>query len=280
MLAALTASAQAETVHIAQRTLIDWRGDESTLFTGVGLSIRFTAIRDPGARTFTPVLHLRSASGEEINATGTTQYGGASARFAVGELDPANDTPEVLFTSYTGGAHCCTLVVVLSHTSTGWVRDELGPVDGDPIGEFPRDVDGDGTPEIVTVDQNFFYAFDSYAASYAPPVIYQLRHGRLADVSKDRRYERLFQIDYASAKAGCLKHGNGACAALVADGARLGIRDQAWAIMLRSYDRNSNWSLPPGCSMKLVQDECPKGKEIAFTNYPDALNWFLNYYGY
>lgn len=289
LLLALAASAamaaDVEMVPIPQRKMIDWRSNQPNAdrirYTGTGLTITFTSVHEPDTNTVTPVLHLRSASGEQVNALGTSQFGQvATARFGIGELDPTNDTPEIVFSSYTGGAHCCTLVVVLSHTAIGWVRAVLGPVDGDPMDAFPRDADGDALPELITIDHNFLYAFESYAGSYAPPAIYQIRFGRLVDASKNAHYTRLYEVDYKSARAGCEKHGNGACAAMVADGSRLGIRDQAWAIMLRNYDRNSTWTLPQGCSTQLVNDACPKGKEVQFASYPDALNWFLNYYGY
>jgi hypothetical protein len=277
----------ADVVRVRERTMLTWNstidGMDRT-YAAAGLSLSF-APRFDSERTVTPVLHLRAANGETLEAAGTPGFGeAAQARFGIGELDPSNDTREVVFTSYTGGAHCCTLVVVLSKTNTGWRRIELGPMDGEPAYEFPRDIDGDGIPELVVNDANFAYAFAAYAFSWMPPVVYQFRDGREIDASKDPRYAKLFKDDMVRTRAECVNHANeernGACAAFIADASRLGHRDFAWPVMLSNYNRDDRWQLPPGCKTMLVDDQCPKGEEIVFTKFPDALAWFLDHSGY
>ena len=276
-----------EIVRVRERTMMDWNARTDGLdrrYAAAGLTVTFTFNFD-ARQTVTPVIHVRSADGQTIDAAGAAGFGDvARARFGIGEIDPANDLPEVAFTSYTGGAHCCTLVVILSKTPLGWRKIEIGPVDGEPLDEFPTDVDGDHVPDIVMRDGNFAYAFSAYAFSWLPPVVYQVRGGRLIEASRNPEYAPLFKADMAKARAVCLDRAtperNGACAGMVADAARLGRRDFVWRTMLANYNSADRWEYPQGCKVMLVEDECPKGEEIVFANFPDALKWFLDHNGY
>jgi hypothetical protein len=68
---------------------------------------------------------------------------------------------------------------------------------------------------------------------------------------------------------------NGACAAYVAAAARVGRFQAAWAEMLHSYQRDSNWDLPTGCRVDDRNRGCPPADIIHYRNYPDALRHFL-----
>jgi len=82
-------------------------------------------------------------------------------------------------------------------------------------------------------------------------------------------------------EVGCRAHINGACAAFVAVASRIGLRRQAWDIMLANYRHDDpNAHLWHGCFVPLVDDRCPSGMEEKFSDFPTALNWFLNAYGY
>jgi hypothetical protein len=76
--------------------------------------------------------------------------------------------PEVLVDVYTGGAHCCALTEILRFNGTTYAPAETS---WGNIGYELKDLDGDGRPELVTLDDAFSYAFTSYAASFHPPLV-------------------------------------------------------------------------------------------------------------
>jgi hypothetical protein len=79
---------------------------------------------------------------------------------------------------------------------------------------------------------------------------------------------------------GCVMHSNSACAALVANAARLGRAAWAWQVMSANFDQTSDWELPTDCAVPLVENRCPEGETIAFASYPEALLAFLKTTGY
>jgi hypothetical protein len=76
--------------------------------------------------------------------------------------------PEVLVDAYTGGAHCCSVTELAAFNGTGYAIQEL--FWGDPGYEL-KDLDGDGKPEFVSLDDAFAGAFTSFAASFFPPYV-------------------------------------------------------------------------------------------------------------
>src|SRR5690349_9274937 len=102
------------------------------------------------------------------------------AEASIAEIDPGNKFPEVYFSSFSGGAHCCTMVTVAEELGGKWVAVPVGEFDGD--GNYLNDVDGDGKAEIVAVDNRFLYQFDCYACSAAPLTIRTVRNGQAVDV--------------------------------------------------------------------------------------------------
>lgn len=118
----------------------------------------------------------------EPDAMGEKPY--AAARFA--EIDPGNATIEVVLTTYSGGAHCCSTVKVATKTADGWKLVSVGTFDGS--GDYLEDADADGQFEVVTVDNRFLYAFDCYACSYAPLQMFEIKDGVMRDASRDPRF--------------------------------------------------------------------------------------------
>ena len=102
---------------------------------------------------------------------------------SIADIDPGNKHPEVYFASYSGGAHCCTHVVIAEEQGAKWVAVTVGDFDGD--GRYLDDLDHDGVAEVVTVDNRFLYQFDCYACSSAPLQIYTVRDGKSVDVTTD-----------------------------------------------------------------------------------------------
>jgi len=118
-----------------------------------------------------------------------TVEGGSSAMWAratIVEMDASNGAPEVVLEAYTGGAHCCVEARIATRTATGWVEVPGGARDGD--GSKLADLDGDGTAEIVSPDNDFLYAFGCYACSVAPLKIEALSGDALVDVSFEPRF--------------------------------------------------------------------------------------------
>jgi hypothetical protein len=81
------------------------------------------------------------------------------------DLD-ADGEPEVLVDVYTGGAHCCSQTEVLRFDGTAYAPVELVWGNG---GYELKDLDGDGRPELVGLDDAFAGVFTSYAGSFFPP---------------------------------------------------------------------------------------------------------------
>ena len=50
--------------------------------------------------------------------------------------------------------------------------------------------------------------------------------------------------------------------------------------MLRSYYRDFEWPLPPGCEIDPGEGLCPDDQQVEYDNYPDALRAFLIDLGY
>jgi hypothetical protein len=83
------------------------------------------------------------------------------------DLD-ADGEPEVLVDAYTGGAHCCAVTEMLRFDGTMYTPFEAS---WGNIGYELKDLDGDGRPEFVSLDDAFSYAFSSFAGSYHPPLV-------------------------------------------------------------------------------------------------------------
>ena len=105
------------------------------------------------------------------------------------EMDPANDTPEVVVSTYTGGAHCCGVPQVATKDAGAdtWSVVDVGEFDGEP--PTAKDYNGDGRSEFIVDDNAFLYTFGAYAFSVAPQVVLVIEDGAVKNVSKDPAYE-------------------------------------------------------------------------------------------
>ena len=95
-----------------------------------------------------------------------------SASAAIVRLDRSSAFPQVVASHFTGGAHCCTVMKVVTFVGGRWEVVNVGEFDVD--GPQIEDLNGDGSAELVGKDDSFDYAFGSYAESYAPPKILRL----------------------------------------------------------------------------------------------------------
>jgi hypothetical protein len=186
------------------------------------------------------------------------------------------------FQTYTGGMHCCQAMRAVVRDENGLKVVDLGLYDGSQIG-WPKDLDGDGTLDFVVTDDRFFYAFESYAGSTAPPLVLNVIDGRKVDVSADPRYRKVFEKAAAETRKLCIKdeYPNGSCAAYAANAARTGQFDTAWPVIVAQYQRETKvW--PNRCKVERgkADGSCPEGQEIEFPDYPAALRAYLSELGY
>jgi len=256
---------------------VRWTGDDlSRSYRIGGYSLDVKPVVDSDGL---PAAHVRITAPDGAVLDHRTSAGSwSNLSFMVVQMEAADPTRQLILADYSGGAHCCTTVTVLERRDGLWNRSELGSWDGDTPA-VPQDLDKDGRKEMVFVDQAFLYAFASYAESAAPPVIKQVRQGKISTLSTAPAFRPVFAAYLEDVRADCLAGSNGACAAFVATAARLGQLDIAWATMLNAYDQASEWDLPKACRIR-TRETCPAEAELTFATYPEALQWFLGENGY
>ncbi len=213
----------------------------------------------------------------QISYNGRPSITGGAVTLYVGSVtlqDVDGDrTPEVIFSTYSGGAHCCTNTLVYSWGGDRFRQAETGMLDGNG-GRF-EDLDQDGRLEFVTVDNAFLYAFSSYAGSYPPSLIYQLHNGKFEVVTRRypqhlrRTLQQMFQTIRTNRNDSEI---NGVLAGYVAQKILLGEYQQGWQFMLANYDRQATVGLT-----RYNQN----GQSIGqYANFPEALRYFLIRNGY
>jgi len=216
---------------------------------------------------------------------------GRAYRVAIGRLNAGDSGASVVLQTFTGGAHCCDVFTVAEPLGDAvrivpiaWRPERASePQTEFDFGDipFPADLSGDGRADFVLRDDRFLYEFASYAGSMAPPIVLGIEDGKTVDVSADPAFAETFGEELRQAKAICTDaqgfDRNGACAAYVGAAARLGRFDEAWAVMLRHYDRRSTTGLTR-CTSDYVDDKCPH--EEHFKDFPAALRAFLIRTGY
>lgn len=228
-----------------------------------------------------PLLTVTKAGAKVLEAAGVASgFEFPTAEASLADIDPDNPGPEVYFTSYSGGAHCCSTVIVGDQVGNGWVAVDVGDFDGD--GNFLNDANGDGLAEIVTVDNRFLYQFDCYACSAAPLQILTVRGGKVFDVSTapefqgaNRAWLKQIEDNVDPAERWTSM---GYLAGWVAAKTRIGEGAQAWKDLEAHWDYASD----PGeevCPNGSEPEECAK-KDRVMMKFPDRLKLFLDQAGY
>src|SRR5215475_594876 len=112
--------------------------------------------------------------------------------------------PEIVFSDYSGGLHCCTRLVIISlrpdMPMCVFARDlgsDLGPLEVDKATDI-QDLDGDGRREIRTTARAE-YALGTFAGTYGVPVIYSAGGDGVYRVNT-RAYTSILEQQYTSAK--------------------------------------------------------------------------------
>jgi hypothetical protein len=208
-----------------------------------------------------------------------------TAEVRIMKIDPSTTAPQVVFTYFWGGAHCCTVTKIASIDAQGnWHVVDAGILDGDDGYEF-KDLDGDGGSELISVDNSFLYAFGCYACSYAPARIKKLVGTNLNDVTADGRYRDFMRQQLREMEANARTYGdketfhsNGYLGGWVAAKSIVGELSEAWQTMLASYDRNPDWTMEE-CLRPLPLNQCPDTEKRQI-DFPKALATHLTIYGY
>jgi len=228
-----------------------------------------------------PVMTVTLADVKVAEATGAeSDFDGPAAYASIAEIDPDNDRPEVYFSSYSGGAHCCTTVIVADQVGDGWAVVPVGDFDGD--GDYLDDADDDGRPEIVTVDNRFLYQFDSYAASAAPLVVYAVRGGRVADVSTETRFLPAHRDWLRQLEEGVVPEdrwtSRGFLAGWLAEKIRLGEGAGAWEELSAKWDFATDEG-EETCLTGGDPEDC-EADQVKVLKFPERLRLFLTQNGY
>ena len=203
-----------------------------------------------------------------------------SASAVIARLDPASPFPQVVASHFTGGAHCCTDMRILTFTGDRWQVVKLGQYDAG--GPTVTDLNGDGSSELVGSDNSFKYAFASYAESYSPPMFLRLTGARVENVTRAAEFQRpIRQILLAvegTIDADYWKD-NGFLGGWVAHKSLLGEGADAWRRMLELYNRNSDWDLTVCMVATQGADPCPDNAKRN-RDFPTALREHLAKGGY
>ncbi len=260
---------------------IDRANTEARLSVG-DLDIRLYADSDRHGDADWPVPVVTIEKQRRQVAELVPEAGGANypATVSVVEFTIANDNPEVVLESYSGGAHCCVDVLAAFAEDTNWRVLSLGMFDGG--GGLIRDADGDGLFELVTPDNAFLYAFGCYACTTAPLRVLTIRGGRVVDLSAEDRFVPIHRAHLARLEARAQSHGdfasNGFLAGWVASKIRIGEGADAWRRMLDVYDREDDWGLE-SCRTGEKLHECETA-DIVVRPFPVVLREFLIAGGY
>jgi hypothetical protein len=281
MLLALSLAAAAAPQPIAPATFVQWTAHKGPRrYRALGVTVSIVPVRD---RDFTfPRITISARGKKPLTLKGEI---GVSAPHQIGIGSLARGQyASVVISGYTGGAHCCDHVIAVQPTATGFRTVDLGQWNGGMPG-FPKDLSGDGIADFRFVDNRFLYAFTSYAESFAPPLVMNIRGGKAVDVSAEPAFRFLFADYLPEARRGCVSPApqgspNGACAAYAAAAARLGQFLWGWPVVLKSYDRKAKWDWPTGCRGAAPAGQCPQGRQITYPSYPQALRAFLKRTGY
>ncbi|MEB3165550.1 MAG: hypothetical protein VKO65_02650 [Cyanobacteriota bacterium] len=238
-----------------------------------------------GLVTLQPIVVVRLDGREVGRLKGAVKVGSNQpmALLQLAELDPANPWPEVLLSSFSGGAHCCNDTRVLTSDAAGnaWHSVALGPFNG--VVRAATDPLGLGRWVVVDADNRFLYEFSSYAGSRPPLRIWQLSGRRFEDVSHQAAFVPLHRRALGDMESWVEQpdgsEANGFLAGYVATKALVGEFDDGWRRMLGRYDRRSELGLRQ-CAAGLGSDGRCQGAEVEYATYPEALRAFLLHTGY
>jgi hypothetical protein len=240
-------------------------------------------INESSSNVMQPIAIVRVHGREVGRLVGAEKWGGPGALVQIAEMDPSNPYPEILLSSFTGGAHCCNQIQVLTSDRSGdnWREVTLGPFDG---GESPaKDPLGNGRFLIVDVDNRFLYRFACYACSIAPARIWELQGNEFVDITHRPEFRPLHRRNLQRMAEWFQQKNpaspNGFLAGYVANKALVGELYDGWDRMTQRYEASSDWGLTE-CKGNLDDNGKCLGREIVYSSFPEALRAFLIESGY
>ncbi|MDM9627615.1 hypothetical protein QTL95_17065 [Rhizobium sp. S152] len=201
------------------------KDDYGKTFSGEGWTAKLDGQKNLDD-TYSAYLRVSRDKGFETTLKLETTEGG----FGTIVVAPLQGTePGLLFSSFTGGAHCCTSAVAAISEGKSVNSVPIGDFDGE--GLSVEDLDSDGTYELVSVDQRFLYAFSGYSDSNPPMQIFRMEDGKPVDVTRKSQFQPLLRADFVRR----LNRMNGSeddvtvgvAAGLVATGSLIGSYDAA-----------------------------------------------------
>ncbi|MEY2984823.1 MAG: hypothetical protein RLZZ568_1440 [Cyanobacteriota bacterium] len=240
-------------------------------------TLRYQTENIDGLESWTPIVTVTVKNQVVVTVQGTENLFFPAGLIQITEMDRDNAYPEVVFSTYTGGAHCCNEVMILTSNPEGnqWFPVELGLFDGVPHPAV--DIDHDGIDEYVERDNRFLYRFTSYAASFAPTQIWQLQGMNVVDVTHQPRFlfvhqQNLDEMSQRFSEDWLQDDPNGFLAAYVANKALVGQLPEGWQTMMKYYDDTPAWGLS---ECKQYDDQYNCLQEVTYDSYPEALRQFL-----
>ena len=239
-------------------------------------------INSDGSNVVQPVVNLQ-VGGLAVGSISTPEVRSPHSILQVVELDLSNPYPEVLLSTFTGGAHCCSDTRVLTSDSSGknWIEVSLGVFDGVPAPA--TDPIKGGEYVIVSDDNRFIGKFGSYADSWRPARIWRLQGNAFIDVTHKPEYLPIHRASLNRMASwfsrSHVDYPNGFLAAYVANKSLVGELFDGWDRMLLRYDSTDLSSLTK-CQAGYDDKGNCKAKEIVYDSYPQALRAFLIETGY
>jgi hypothetical protein len=200
----------------------------------VAVRARFTFDKKGAEYSNLRVVITRGAATWRSGPLGKTFF--IAPKVTVRDLD-ADGEPEVVFDTYTGGAHCCLESRIFRYlpASGSYGRTFHSWAD---VGYRLLKADGDGRPEFVSADARFAYEFTAFAASFFPIQIWHFERGRVVDTT--RLFPARIEADAAQLRKEYLRirrqgqDVRGVLAAWQADLHLLGRAEEGWAEIERA----------------------------------------------
>lgn len=198
-------------------------------YNGLQIAIRSVPSRDNGSEIN---VEISKAGSQPVRFTQTA----ISGEIMVQKFQQ-NEDAKVIFSSFSGGTHCCSQVYVVNLIDNSIGLIDVGNHDGDRV--LPKDIDGDGLVEFTFPDERFF-VFSSFAASFPPITVLSIENGELKDVTREDRFLQYHENRFKRQSQDCnnnAKINTGACSGLLGTASILGIFDAALETM--DFDNNA-----------------------------------------
>jgi serine protease Do len=266
-------------------TVAEYDGKTDKTIEAGNLHLVMSKVPGKDADTFLPILKAYTGAKPIFEIRFPEETAGTdipAAKVHTIWLDRSALAPQIIFTYDWKGAHCCVVTAIATESSLNdWRVIQADAIDGWDGYDYEEN-GSSGESLLVSLDQHFLYAFDSYSASRAPIKIQRLTNGQLVDVTRepwasDRVLQSYFGITPENPSDSDW-HSNGFLAGWVASSILVGRGQEAWAKMLANYDRETDFPTKK-CLLELTLEKCPDSA-LQVVPFPLALKQFLIRYGY